>query len=114
MDTFNEAWDVICDYLKKKRENGKKAISDVAYNAWINKIQPIGIDFDTSRIVLSVPTKLNKNVITNSYMGILKVASEEVFGQEFDFVIENNVKNICLYVKHTLHLRCIRILIRFV
>ena len=88
MDTFNEAWDVICDYLKKKRENGKKAISDVAYNAWINKIQPIGIDFDTSRIVLSVPTKLNKNVITNSYMGILKVASEEVFGQEFDFVIE--------------------------
>lgn len=88
LDTFNEAWDVICDYLKKKNENGKKAISDVAYNAWINKIQPVGLDFETGRIVLSVPTKLNKSVIMNSYMGILKMAAEEVFGQEFDFIIE--------------------------
>ena len=30
--------------------------------------------------------------------------------REFDFVIENNVKNICLYVKYTLHLLCVRVL----
>ncbi len=88
MDTFNEAWDVICDYLKNKRDNGKKAISDVAYNAWIKKIQPIGLDFETGRIVLSVPNKLNKTVIENSYLEILKLAAIEVFGKEFDFVIE--------------------------
>ena len=88
MDTFNEAWDVICDYLKNKREDGKKVISDVAYNAWIKKIQPISIDFNTKRIILSVPNNFNKTVIENSYLGILKVASEEVFGDEFNFVIQ--------------------------
>lgn len=88
LDTFNEAWDVICDYLKNKREDGKKVISDVAYNAWIKKIQPISIDFNTKRIILSVPNNFNKTVIENSYLGILKVASEEVFGDEFNFVIQ--------------------------
>ena len=88
MDTFNEAWDVICDYLKNKRENDKKVISDVAYNAWIKKIKPVSIDFTTKRIVLSVPNNFNKTVIENSYLGILKVTSEEVFGDEFNFVIE--------------------------
>ena len=88
MDTFNEAWDVICDYLKNKRENGKKVISDVAYNAWIKKIKPVSIDFNTKRIILSVPNNFNKTVIENSYLGILKITSEEVFGDEFNFVIE--------------------------
>lgn len=88
MDTFNEAWDVICDYLKNKKDNGKKAISDVAYNAWIKKIQPVGIDFENGRIILTVPNKLNKTVIENSYIGILKVATEDVFGKPFNFIIE--------------------------
>ncbi len=88
MDTFNEVWDVICDYLKSKNEDGKKAISDVAYNAWIKTIEPVGLDFEKSYIVLSVPNKLNKTVIENSYIEILKIASEEVFGKKFDFLIE--------------------------
>ncbi|MEE0265021.1 MAG: chromosomal replication initiator protein DnaA [Acutalibacteraceae bacterium] len=88
LDTFNEAWDVICDYLKNKKDNGKKAISDVAYNAWIKKIKPVGIDFEEGLIILTVPNKLNKTVIENSYIGILKVATEEVFGKAFNFTIE--------------------------
>lgn len=88
MDTFNEAWEVICDYLKNKRENGKKVISDVAYNAWIKKIQPVSIDFETKNIILKVPNNFNKTVIENSYLGILKVASEEVFGDEFSYIIQ--------------------------
>ena len=88
MDTFNEVWDVICDYLKSKNEDCKKAISDVAYNAWIKTIEPVGLDFEKSYIVLSVPNKLNKTVIENSYIEILKIASEEVFGKKFDFLIE--------------------------
>lgn len=88
METFSEAWNVICEYLKNKREDGKKVISDVAYNAWIKKIQPIGIDFEKGSITLSVPNKLNKTVIENSYIEILKIASEEIFGKEFEFIIE--------------------------
>lgn len=88
MDTFNEAWDVICDYLKNKNDNGKKAISDVAYNAWIKKIKPIGLDFESGNIILTVPNKLNKTVIENSYIGILNLAAEEVFGTPFNFIIE--------------------------
>ena len=88
MDTFNEVWKVICDYLKSKNDDGRKAISDVAYNAWIKTIEPIGLDFEQGYIILSVPNKLNKTVIENSYIEILKIASEEVFGKKFDFLIE--------------------------
>lgn len=88
METFSEAWNVICEYLRNKREDGKKVISDVAYNAWIKKIQPIGIDFEKGNFTLSVPNKLNKTVIENSYIEILKIASEEIFGKEFEFIIE--------------------------
>ncbi len=88
MDTFNEVWEVICDYLKSKNDDGRKAISDVAYNAWIKTIEPIGLDFEQGYIILSVPNKLNKTVIENSYIEILKIASEEVFGKKFDFLIE--------------------------
>jgi len=88
LDTFNEVWEVICDYLKSKNDDGRKAISDVAYNAWIKTIEPIGLDFEQGYIILSVPNKLNKTVIENSYIEILKIASEEVFGKKFDFLIE--------------------------
>ena len=88
METFNEAWNLICDYLQNKRDNGKKAISDVAYNAWIRKAVPLSINFDEVCITLSVPNVLNRTVLENSYMEILKNASEEVLGTRFNFIIE--------------------------
>ncbi len=88
METYKEAWDLICDYLKNKRDNGKKAISDVAYNAWIGKAVPINVDFEEVCITLSVPNNLNKTVLENSYIEILKNASEEVLGTKFNFIIE--------------------------
>ncbi len=88
LETFNEAWDLICDYLKNKRDNGKKAISDVAYNAWIKKAKPLNVNFDEVCITLCVPNNLNKTVLENSYMEILKNASEEVLGTRFNFIIE--------------------------
>ena len=66
LETFNEAWDLICDYLKNKRDNGKKAISDVAYNAWIKKAKPLDVNFDEVCITLCVPNNLNKTVLENS------------------------------------------------
>ena len=34
MDSFNEAWDIICDYCRQR-------ITDVAYKTWISKIEPV-------------------------------------------------------------------------
>ena len=47
MDRFDDAWKVICEYCKKN-------ITDVAYNTWINKIEPIGIDLDNKEANLLV------------------------------------------------------------
>ena len=38
MDSFNEAWKIICDYCKER-------ITDVAYTTWISKIEPVSLDF---------------------------------------------------------------------
>ena len=88
METYTEAWDLICDYLKNNRDNGKKAISDVAYNAWIGKAVLIDVNFEEVCITLSVPNNLNKTVLENTYIGILKNASKEVLGTTFNFIIE--------------------------
>ena len=39
MESFHEAWDLICDYCKAH-------ITDVAYKTWISRIEPVKLDFD--------------------------------------------------------------------
>ena len=53
MDRFDDAWKVICDYCKKN-------ITDVAYNTWISKIEPIGIDLDNKESHLLVPNDFHR------------------------------------------------------
>ena len=45
MESFHEAWEVICDYCKTR-------ITDVAYKTWISRIEPIDLNFDTGEAIL--------------------------------------------------------------
>ena len=45
MDSFEDAWKVISDYCKSK-------ITDIAYNTWISRIQPVDLDFDNGTAYL--------------------------------------------------------------
>lgn len=73
MESFNEAWELICNYCKTR-------ITDVAYKTWISRIEPLNIDFDTGDAKLLVPNAFHKQTLTRCYTALLNDAFEEVFG----------------------------------
>lgn len=73
MESFHEAWDVICDYCKTR-------ITDVAYKTWISRIEPIDLNFDTGEAILLTPNEFHRQTLTRCYLTLLEEAFEAVFG----------------------------------
>ena len=73
MENFKDAWVVICDYCKRE-------MTDIAYNTWISKIEPVGLDFDKKTAVLLVPNDFHRQTLERCY----KVLLEESFKAVFD------------------------------
>lgn len=74
MDSFNEAWKLICEYCKNH-------ITDVAYKTWISKIEPVKLDFAESKAILMVPGDFHRQTLTRCYMTLLNDAFSSVFGE---------------------------------
>lgn len=74
MDSFNEAWGIICDYCKQR-------ITEVAYKTWISKIEPIKLDFAEGKAVLMVPGDFHRQTLIRGYMQLLNDAFASVFGE---------------------------------
>ena len=74
MDSFNEAWKIVCDYCKQR-------ITDVAYTTWISKIEPVNLDFAQGKAILMVPTDFNRQTLIRGYMKLLNDAFASVFGE---------------------------------
>lgn len=87
MESFTEAWNVICEYCQTK-------ITDIAYKTWISRIEPVNLDFDSGKAVLLVPNDFHRQTLTRCYLPLLNEAFEAVFGASFEicFTIptENN------------------------
>lgn len=79
MDSFNEAWEIICEYCKQN-------ISDVAYKTWISKIEPVKLDFSQGKAILMVPTDFNRQTLIRGYMTLLNDAFASVFGEGIEIV----------------------------
>lgn len=77
MDSFNETWNLVCDYCKSR-------ITKVAFQTWISRIEPKEIDFDIIQIKLLVPNEFHRQTVTRCYITLLEEAFEEIFGQKFD------------------------------
>lgn len=89
MDSFVDAWEVICGYCKTK-------ITDVAYKTWIERIKPLNLDFNTGTAYLLVPNNFHRQTLTRCYIPLLNEAFEAVFDSKFniqfkipDEVVEN-------------------------
>lgn len=80
MDSFFEAWEVICTYCKEK-------ITDVAYKTWISRIKPVNLDFTKNEAVLLVPNDFHRQTLTLCYMPLLNEAFEAVFGKQINIVL---------------------------
>lgn len=87
MESFNEAWNIICEYCQSR-------ITEVAYKTWISRIQPVKIDFDLGDAILMVPNEFHRQTLNRCYMSLLNNAFSEVFGSGI---------NICLVVPADIH-----------
>lgn len=76
MDSFDDAWEVICSYCKTK-------ITDVAYNTWISRIKPLNLDFESNTAYLVVPNDFHRQTLTRCYIPLLDEAFEAVFDNKF-------------------------------
>jgi chromosomal replication initiator protein len=76
MDSFEDAWEVICSYCKTK-------ITDVAYNTWISRIKPIKLDFESNTAYLLVPNDFHRQTLTRCYVPLMNEAFEAVFDNKF-------------------------------
>ncbi len=77
MDSFNETWNLVCDYCKTR-------ITKVAFQTWISRIEPKEIDFDMVQIKLLVPNEFHRQTVNRCYNTLLEEAFEEIFGQRFE------------------------------
>lgn len=86
MDSFNEAWDVICEYCRNN-------ITDVAYKTWISKIEPINLDFEQGKAILMVPGDFHRQTLIRGYLPLLNEAVKSVFGEgiEICFTVPDEV-----------------------
>lgn len=73
MESFNEAWDLICDFCKTR-------ITDVAYKTWISRIEPVKLDFNAGDAILMVPNEFHRQTLNRCYLSLLNSAFNEVFG----------------------------------
>ena len=79
MDSFNEAWSIICEYCKQN-------ITEVAYKTWISKIEPVKMDFSEGKAILMVPGDFHRQTLIRGYMQLLNNAFASVFGEGIEIV----------------------------
>lgn len=77
MENFKDAWNVICDYCSRE-------MTDVAYNTWIKKIEPVGLDFDKKVAVLLVPNDFHRQTLERCYKILLKKSFKAVFDSDIE------------------------------
>ncbi|MFR8003341.1 MAG: chromosomal replication initiator protein DnaA [Hydrogeniiclostridium sp.] len=86
MESFSEAWSLVCDYCKGR-------ITEVAFTTWISRIEPVELDFAGNIAVLQVPNDFHRQTLTRCYTSLLTEALEHIFGMTFSirFVIPEEV-----------------------
>lgn len=80
MESFDEAWGLICDYCKSK-------ITEVAYNTWFTRLKPVSIDFENGQFIIEVPNEFHKQTLTRCYSDLLREAFTSVFGLEINYCL---------------------------
>lgn len=80
MESFAEAWELICDYCKSN-------ITELAYHTWFEKLKPVSIDFNEGYAVIEAPNIFYKQTLERGYAYILDEAFNNIFGGAIKFKI---------------------------
>ena len=73
MDSFEQAWELICDYCKGQ-------ITEVAYKTWFNRLKPVSLDFEQGVATIEAPNEFHKQTLLRGYSDVLSRAFQSVFG----------------------------------
>ena len=71
MDSFNELWQVVSDYLRQTN-------SESIYNVWFSELEPIS--FDGSRAVLMTTAEFKRRILAQKFGGTLHSAFLNALG----------------------------------
>lgn len=78
MESFDDAWGLICEYCKSK-------ITEVAYNTWFTRLKPVSIEFESGISIIEAPNEFHKQTLLRCYSDLLREAFASVFGPGMDF-----------------------------
>jgi len=73
LDSFEQAWELICDYCKSQ-------ITGVAYKTWFSSLKPVSLDFENNVATIEAPNEFHKQTLLRGYSEVLGRAFESVFG----------------------------------
>ena len=80
MDSFDQAWEIICEYCRSQ-------ITDVAYKTWFGRLRPVSIDFEKGKAIIEAPNDFHKQTLLRCYSDLLNQALQNVFGNNIGFEI---------------------------
>lgn len=78
MDSFDQAWDIICEFCKSR-------ITDVAYKTWFSRLRPVSMDFEKGVAIIEAPNDFHKQTLLRCYSDLLSQALKNVFGDSIGF-----------------------------
>lgn len=71
MESFAELWELCCDYFKTQ-------VTEVAYNVWLSKIEPVSLNND--EVVLKVNHPFQRSIILDKYKNLINEGLEKILG----------------------------------
>lgn len=71
MESFKEVWELVREYCKTK-------VSEVAFNTWINEIQPVRLE--NNEAVVFVRANFQRKIVSSMYSGLIAEAFENTIG----------------------------------
>ena len=80
MESFDQAWELICDYCRSR-------ITDVAYKTWFDRLKPLSLDFEAGVAQIEAPNEFHKQTLLRCYSDLLGEAFQSVFGSQIAFAI---------------------------
>ncbi|WP_242964923.1 chromosomal replication initiator protein DnaA [Scatolibacter rhodanostii] len=80
MNSFDEAWTLICDYCKSN-------ITEVAYKTWFERLVPVTLEFENGTAIIEAPNEFHKQTLIRCYQDLLDEAFQNVFSSKINFKI---------------------------
>lgn len=78
MDSFDQAWEIICEFCRSQ-------ITDVAYKTWFSRLRPVSLDFEKGVAIIEAPNDFHRQTLLRCYSDLLERALQNVFGGNIGF-----------------------------